>query len=115
MVVHFLWAIAKNLEELGEGRVFPDLLRMNVLPLFIQHLGTNHGRMAAVDLSAGAKALAGFAAAEDFGTKKASIVGSEETVAALLTIDEVFVAEQAADPDNRRVRAVWCPRACSCV
>lgn len=101
--VHFMYTIGKALDELGESRVFPELIRQESISLLVLHLSANYSRMTAADHLVAAKALAGFAAAEDFGTKKSTIMGNDEVAAALVSLEDAFVAELSSDLDTRRV------------
>ena len=44
-VLHFLLAIGKALETIGERRIFPDLLGRSVFQLTVKHLAVNNDRL----------------------------------------------------------------------
>jgi len=102
VVVHFLFALGKALDHISERRVFPELMSRSVFQLLVQHLATNSGRLSAEDRTAGAEALALLAAAEDFSTNKARIVGAEAVQLSLVALDTAYVASLASTPDVRR-------------
>lgn len=102
MVVHYIYAIAKNLDEVGETRVFGELMSHDIIPLFITHCAKNHGRMTPKDHEVAALGLSALAAAEDFGTNKARILSSEEVMADLVSLEGAFVSGMTGDADGRR-------------
>lgn len=100
--VHFLYAMARSVEAVGERKVYAALMPTECISLLIQHLHANFDKFRPADVQKGAEALALFAASEDFATHLPRILASGATAASLLALEALCLPFLSVDADARR-------------
>ena len=106
MVLHYLLALIRALDDIGEDRIMPIVLEQQLLRLAADHLLSLHGQLDEAALSAGAEALALICDSEDFGMNEEECVPDDATRRSLVALkdgDGGFLGRLSADAERRRL------------
>lgn len=102
VAIHYVLAMGKHLDSVGESRIMPLILQHHVVKNLIVHVSKNRKFLPDGDLVAAAEAMALLADSEEFRTHPDHYVEDDDGRRAVVTWRELFLSDLVEDRDVRR-------------
>ena len=102
LVIHYLYGIVTNVDDVGEGRVMPPMRDQQVFLNLARFLKHHHDKLSEENLVLAVETMNLFCDTEDFQTYEDDYVGGPSDADTLESLGRLFLDRMADDYDQRR-------------